>query len=581
MKKIIIAILVLLPVFLRAQTITYDSNKMRQPVNVYGNDFKGNYRFGTTLLIPRDTVRLSRGDSGAIAYKGGYQWFWNGYTWLQNSTGASTTNWGTTGNVGTTAGTNFIGTTDNIDFEMKRNGLLGAWLDYNPSISLTELNANSVSSLYAFHQGLQIQSGISPTTRYMTFDPSALTGARTGTFQNSSGTFAWLSDIPAASNLQQVTTIGNTTNTGITLLQDISSSLVSSGIGLSSNYNGMLSITQPTYPNSILDFSSIRTINKNYRFPDSSGTIALLQNIPASGISGSGTTNYVPKWTPNGTTLGNSSITDNGSTVTTALPVTATDFKLSSASPYSLLRNIQNSFGGSDSVVIAAGVIRGNASGGGGSFITWTFLDGATSHDKLYFTSVAGVATGAIRITYPTVSKVISFVAVPDETLAGFSMTMGATVDVDHADIFCYIPSMNGGSLTGSGGASWTKSSIISGWDVDYNSSSGLTRFNATNSDGLPSTGSDYSACQITYSGSNPYLIKRAYSALGIYNIGFYLTDILGNPVTGSTNANDVITVTTRPTRVLANGYQVSGSLFESNIWNSSSNIWIIGVFKK
>ena len=36
-------------------------------------------------------------------------------------------------------------------------------------------------------------------------------------------------------------------------------------------------------------------------------------NTPSSGsVAGSGTLNYVPKWTPNGTTLGNSSIFDNG-----------------------------------------------------------------------------------------------------------------------------------------------------------------------------------------------------------------------------------------------------------------------------
>lgn len=35
----------------------------------------------------------------------------------------------------------------------------------------------------------------------------------------------------------------------------------------------------------------------------------------ASGISGTGTLNYLPKWTPNGTTLGNSSIKDNGTGV--------------------------------------------------------------------------------------------------------------------------------------------------------------------------------------------------------------------------------------------------------------------------
>ncbi len=38
---------------------------------------------------------------------------------------ASTNNWSTTGNTGTVAGTNFIGTTDNIDLVFKRNNIEG------------------------------------------------------------------------------------------------------------------------------------------------------------------------------------------------------------------------------------------------------------------------------------------------------------------------------------------------------------------------------------------------------------------------------------------------------------------------
>ncbi|MBI2794795.1 MAG: hypothetical protein HYX66_09135 [Ignavibacteria bacterium] len=39
-------------------------------------------------------------------------------------------------------------------------------------------------------------------------------------------------------------------------------------------------------------------------------------------ITGSGTLNHIPKWTPDGTTLGNSSITDNGTLVTVTNPLT-------------------------------------------------------------------------------------------------------------------------------------------------------------------------------------------------------------------------------------------------------------------
>ncbi len=47
-------------------------------------------------------------------------YYWNGTIWVQLVTGSS--NWSVTGNSGTTAGTNFIGTTDAVDFRIKTNG---------------------------------------------------------------------------------------------------------------------------------------------------------------------------------------------------------------------------------------------------------------------------------------------------------------------------------------------------------------------------------------------------------------------------------------------------------------------------
>ncbi len=47
-------------------------------------------------------------------------YYWNGSAWERMASGAST-DWSLTGNAGTTAGTNFIGTTDNIDFRVRTN----------------------------------------------------------------------------------------------------------------------------------------------------------------------------------------------------------------------------------------------------------------------------------------------------------------------------------------------------------------------------------------------------------------------------------------------------------------------------
>jgi len=48
---------------------------------------------------------------------------------------------------------------------------------------------------------------------------------------------------------------------------------------------------------------------------DSSGTLSWKSLTGIGGVSGTGTVNYVPKWTPNTTTLGNSQVFDNGTNV--------------------------------------------------------------------------------------------------------------------------------------------------------------------------------------------------------------------------------------------------------------------------
>ncbi|MEX8546512.1 MAG: hypothetical protein V5804_02820, partial [Mucilaginibacter sp.] len=50
-------------------------------------------------------------------------YYWNGVAWTALNTGTTSANssWATIGNTGTTAGTNFIGTTDAVDFVFKTN----------------------------------------------------------------------------------------------------------------------------------------------------------------------------------------------------------------------------------------------------------------------------------------------------------------------------------------------------------------------------------------------------------------------------------------------------------------------------
>lgn len=56
-------------------------------------------------------------------------YYWNGTKWATLDNGATAANsWNTTGNSSTTAGTNFIGTTDNTDVVLKRNNIVSGFI---------------------------------------------------------------------------------------------------------------------------------------------------------------------------------------------------------------------------------------------------------------------------------------------------------------------------------------------------------------------------------------------------------------------------------------------------------------------
>ena len=98
------------------------------------------------ILIPRidvfPTTNPTASQNGMLVFltttaglnqPGFYYWNNGAATW-QTVGGNINSYWKTTGNSGTTAGPNFIGTTDNVDFVLKRNNLRAGFLG-NPAIS--------------------------------------------------------------------------------------------------------------------------------------------------------------------------------------------------------------------------------------------------------------------------------------------------------------------------------------------------------------------------------------------------------------------------------------------------------------
>lgn len=220
-----------------------------------------------------------------------------------------------------------------------------------------------------------------------------------------------------------------------------------------------------------------------------------------------------------------------------------------------------------------AGVIRGNASGGSGSTISWSFLT-TGGHNKLYFTSVAGVSTGAIRVSYPTVSKIISFNVTPDETLASLGLVCGAGVDFSSADIFCYLPNTQAGFLRGNSTTYLLNN--LSGWDITYNSVSGLISINPPLVTTYPYYTNELNGLSVSYVGTNNYRMQRVLSGLGSYNSGYQVVDIATNTVvTGNPTTADIINIMGSTKMSLISGFQVAGNLQQSKVWTASSNLWI------
>jgi hypothetical protein len=231
-----------------------------------------------------------------------------------------------------------------------------------------------------------------------------------------------------------------------------------------------------------------------------------------------------------------------------------------------------------DSLVNAAGVIRAYPTTVIGSKIQWKFIVDA-DHDKNFFDSVAAVPSGAIRVYFPLVKKINTFLATGDEQLKYYQM--GASVNMTYADLFLSTYVTNGGSLVGNNGVGWNRIGMVSIWDINRDSTTGLTRVNIKNPTFVPVVADDYAKLTITYTGTNIRFVRRVYSGLGSYNTGFYLTDYLGNIIKGKSDPLDRVVMASNPTQQNVNCYSVSGDSLQIKIFNSTANIWVSGQFIK
>ena len=92
--------------------------------------------------------------------------------------------------------------------------------------------------------------------------------------------------------------------------------------------------------------------------------------------------------------------------------------------------NADNGLNGGNSKLQIYGGVCVNTAG------TWALLNDA-SHTFLNFTS-ATTTSNRLRVNYPTVGKVISFICTPDETYAANGISVGASVGLSHSTLYLY-----------------------------------------------------------------------------------------------------------------------------------------------
>ncbi|WP_293870876.1 hypothetical protein [Flavobacterium sp.] len=131
------------------------------------------------LLIPRvsltsvsDVATIASPLTSLLVYNSGFSpngyYYWNGSIWVQLAVGLNA-DWSLTGNTGTSAATNFFGTTDDVDIVFKRFNIRSAFIG-NPTgatsttanVKNTSLGANSLVNPAAGYRNTAIGTNVMP-----------------------------------------------------------------------------------------------------------------------------------------------------------------------------------------------------------------------------------------------------------------------------------------------------------------------------------------------------------------------------------------------------------------------------------
>ena len=169
-------------------------------------------------------------------------YYWDGSLWIRLATGNATASWALTGNAGTTAATNFLGTTDDIDLVFRRNNIRAGFIG-NPvyDVSFDFINGNTsfgANSLLNPTLNFATQSGVRNTA----IGVNVMPGLTSGRLNTGIGEFALFSNTSGIAN----TAVGSGT-------------LFSNSIGINNVAIGRQALTSSNADNNTaVGFASLR-----------------------------------------------------------------------------------------------------------------------------------------------------------------------------------------------------------------------------------------------------------------------------------------------------------------------------------
>ena len=209
----------------------------------YYQKVRGLFSGSAPITLTNGQIGITQSDSGSNGYLSSTDW--NTF----NNKLSTTTGWTTTGNTGSVAGTNFIGTTDTIDLVTKTNstermrilsgGNVGIGTNA-PGSSLDVKGTLRLSGSTSGYVGLQPAAAAGSTTYIL---PLADGSSGQQLTTNGSGTLSWsnqtgstsVSNTSSANNLS--TTVNSITGSPVNIINSNATSL--SGTNLTTTVNGV------------------------------------------------------------------------------------------------------------------------------------------------------------------------------------------------------------------------------------------------------------------------------------------------------------------------------------------------------